>query len=217
MDLWSGLVAALPDDGNRSLVGLAEGWVPTAAIALFYPTRTERRLDADLLRRASARLGTGGNHPAMACHPFDNAGFLPSQQASRVDARPLSGVGDLRRISQLHPMADESGVNQASSNHAAETWRIGVVAVTAAEYRQALDSLPYGKRLPSAVYLVDPGDEASIPSLLRVTVSELRKRLEIGTEFNLLKFHIASPKISFLAYPECELIRLPSPGFAECP
>jgi len=50
-----------------------------------------------------------------------------------------------------------------------------VVAVTSAEYRQALDALPYGKRLPGAVYLVDPGDEASIPSLLRVTVSELQE------------------------------------------
>ena len=79
-----------------------------------------------------------------------------------------------------------------------------VVAVTSAEYRQALDALPYGKRLPGAVYLVDPGDEASIPSLLRVTVSELRKRLEIGFEFNLLKFRTASPKISFLAYPDFE-------------
>ena len=85
--------------------------------------------------------------------------------------------------------------------------------MTAAEYRQALDSLPYGKRLPGAVYLVDPGDEASIPSLLRVTVSELRKRLEIGTEFNLLKFHIASPKISFLAYPDFE--KHPHPALQE--
>ena len=110
MDFRPGLVAALPDNGNRSLVGLAEGWVPTAAIALFHPTRTERRLDADLLRRTSARLGTGGDHPAMACHPFDNAGFLPGQQAGRVDASSLSGLGDLRRIPQLHPLADESGV-----------------------------------------------------------------------------------------------------------
>ena len=76
--------------------------------------------------------------------------------------------------------------------------------VTAAEYRQALDALPYGKRLPGAMYLLDPGDDPRIPSLLRITVAELRKRLEIGTEFNLLKFHTASPKISFLSYPDFE-------------
>ena len=62
--------------------------------------------------------------------------------------------------------------------------------MTSAEYRQALGALPYGKRLPSALYLVDPGDDASIPSLLRVTVAELRKRLEIGFDFNLLKLRI---------------------------
>lgn len=87
------------------------------------------------------------------------------------------------------------------------------VVVTSAEYRKALGSLPYCKRLPSAVYLVDPGDDASIPSLLRVTVTELRKRLEIGFDFNLLKFHTASPKISFLAYPDFE--KHPHPALQE--
>lgn len=68
-----------------------------------------------------------------------------------------------------------------------------------------MDTLPYGKRLPGAVYLLDPGDSTvALPAKLRVTVVELRKRLEIGPEFNLLKFHIASPKISFLAYPTFE-------------
>jgi hypothetical protein len=76
--------------------------------------------------------------------------------------------------------------------------------VTATEYRQALDSLPFGKRLPGAVYLIDPGNDLRIPAVLRITVSELRKRMEIGVEFNLLKFHTASPKISFLSYPEFE-------------
>jgi DNA phosphorothioation-associated putative methyltransferase len=85
--------------------------------------------------------------------------------------------------------------------------------MTAAEYRQALDALPFGKRLPGAVYLIDPGDDARIPSILRITVAELRKRLEIGQEFNLLKFHTASPKISFLAYPEFE--KDPHPALEE--
>ena len=85
--------------------------------------------------------------------------------------------------------------------------------MTAAEYRQALDVLPYGKRLPGAVYVIDPGDDPRISSLLRITVAELRKRLEIGPEFNLLKFHVASPKISFLAYPDFE--KDPHPALAE--
>lgn len=85
--------------------------------------------------------------------------------------------------------------------------------MTSAEYRLALDALPYGKRLPGAVYLLDPGDDARIPSLLRITVAELRKRLDIPPEFNLLKFHTASPKISFLAYPAFE--KDPHPALAE--
>lgn len=85
--------------------------------------------------------------------------------------------------------------------------------MTATEYRQSLDALPYGKRLPGAVYLIDPGDDPRIPSLLRITVAGLRKRLEIGPEFNLLKFHTSSPKISFLSYPDFE--RLPHPALHE--
>lgn len=85
--------------------------------------------------------------------------------------------------------------------------------MTAAEYRQAIDALPYGKRLPGALYLVDPGDDSTLPPLLRITVAELRKRLGIGSDFNLLKFHTASPKISFLAYPEFE--KHPHPALHE--
>lgn len=85
--------------------------------------------------------------------------------------------------------------------------------MTSADYRQALDALPYGKRLPGAIYLVDPGDASSdLPPKLRVTVAELRKRLAIGPDFNLLKFHTASPKISFLAYPDFD--KDPHPALA---
>ena len=85
--------------------------------------------------------------------------------------------------------------------------------MTAAEYRLALDALPFGKRLPGAVYLFDPGEDSRIPSLLRITVVELRKRLDIDPQFNLLKFHTASPKISFLAYPDFE--KDPHPALKE--
>lgn len=79
--------------------------------------------------------------------------------------------------------------------------------------RPALDALPYGKRLPGAVYLLDPSDDPGIPLLLRITVAELRKRLGIGAAFNLLKFHTASPKVSFLSYPDFE--KDPHPALAE--
>jgi hypothetical protein len=81
--------------------------------------------------------------------------------------------------------------------------------VTTSEYRLALDALPYGKRLPGAVYLLDPGDSPEIPSLLRITVAELRRRLEIGPEFNLLKFHLHSRKLTFHYYQDFEKSPLP--------
>ena len=85
--------------------------------------------------------------------------------------------------------------------------------MTATEYHLALDALPFGKRLPGALYLIDPGDDLRIPVLLRITVAELRKRMEIGPDFNLLKFHTVSPKISFLAYPDFE--KDPHPALME--
>jgi len=86
--------------------------------------------------------------------------------------------------------------------------------VKSAEYQSLLDSLPYGKRLPTAIYLLDPGSTSdALPAKLRVTVAELRKRLDIGPDFNLLKFHTASPKISFLAYPAFD--QDPHPALAE--
>lgn len=85
--------------------------------------------------------------------------------------------------------------------------------MTPTQFREAIDLLPYGKQLPGAVYLLDPGDSPEIPSLLRITVAELRRRLEIGPEFNLLKFHLPAPKISFLSYPDFE--KDPHPALAE--
>ena len=63
------------------------------------------------------------------------------------------------------------------------------------------------------MYLIELGEDTRIPSLLRITVAGLRTRLEIGSEFNLLKFHTASPKVSFLSYPDFET--LPHPQLAD--
>jgi DNA phosphorothioation-associated putative methyltransferase len=61
---------------------------------------------------------------------------------------------------------------------------------------------------------MDPGtDSKELPAKLRVILTELRKRLSLGAEFNLIKFHLPSPKISFLSYPAFE--RDPHPVLAE--
>ena len=84
--------------------------------------------------------------------------------------------------------------------------------MNADEYRAAVEALPYGKRLPTAVYLLDLV-QPPWPPLLRISVDELRRRLEISPEFALLKFHFPAPKISFLCYPDFE--RDPHPALAD--
>ena len=85
--------------------------------------------------------------------------------------------------------------------------------VKAADYKRFVEALPFGKRLPSATYLLDPGESSEgLPAKLRIAVAELRSRLGIGLEFNVLKFH-ATPKISFLAYPGFE--KVPHPALEE--
>lgn len=65
-----------------------------------------------------------------------------------------------------------------------------------------MSQIDFGKRLPGALYILDPGESSElVPTALRITLSELRRRLEIGPEFNLLKLHLAAPKVSFLSYP----------------
>lgn len=64
----------------------------------------------------------------------------------------------------------------------------------------AIAGLTYGKRLPTAIYVWDQTGEY-LPPILRTVCAELRRRLNIGSDANVLKFHSDQPKISFLAYP----------------
>jgi DNA phosphorothioation-associated putative methyltransferase len=70
------------------------------------------------------------------------------------------------------------------------------------EFKRAVAELGFGKRLPGAIYLFDlgPSDER-IPWSLRSILAELRRRLEVGQQFNVIKLHTNLPKISFLSYP----------------
>src|ERR1035438_1449856 len=69
------------------------------------------------------------------------------------------------------------------------------------EYRGYLARVPFGKRLPAAVYVYrDASTRLSEP--LDAFLESLVKRCEIGPEFNVVKFRTDELKISFLAYPE---------------
>lgn len=68
-------------------------------------------------------------------------------------------------------------------------------------YRQLLQALPYGKILPTAVYVhrdMEPCRTGPIGKILAVLI----ERHAIGDEFNVVKFRTDAPRISFLCYPQ---------------
>ncbi len=69
-----------------------------------------------------------------------------------------------------------------------------------AAIQESFSHLRYGKRLPTAVYVYDE-DGAHLPPVLKRVCAELRQRLNLTADYNLLKFHTDRPKASFLSYP----------------
>ncbi len=69
------------------------------------------------------------------------------------------------------------------------------------EYQFAVEDLDFGKRLPSAVYVFEESTH-HLPAPLGPLVILLRNKLELGNEFNVLKFSTRDLKISYLSYPE---------------
>src|ERR1700730_7250191 len=73
------------------------------------------------------------------------------------------------------------------------------------EYRKFLDTLPYGKVLPSATYIHRDTD-ACRSGPFREMLTLVAQHHAVGEEFNVLKFRRDAPRLSFLHYP----------GFFEC-
>lgn len=69
------------------------------------------------------------------------------------------------------------------------------------EYKEQLGRIPYGKRLPTALYVYREG-LAGLAGSLGAVLDQLVGRHQISAEFNLVKFRTDEPKLSFLAYPE---------------
>lgn len=69
------------------------------------------------------------------------------------------------------------------------------------DYQSAVQSLPYGKRLPRDVYLLRLED-SPLRGKLDELSSNVISKLEIGSEFNILKFRTDEFKMSFLSYPD---------------
>jgi hypothetical protein len=70
-----------------------------------------------------------------------------------------------------------------------------------AKYRNRVDEIPYGKRLPSAHYVYRTGD-SDFGGELNALVARLTEAFGIDGAFNVVKFGLHTPKISFLSYPD---------------
>lgn len=73
--------------------------------------------------------------------------------------------------------------------------------VKVADYRRAVSSIPFGKRLPGAVYL-HADILAGIDPLLKKLVEQLAAEHDPEAKHNLVKFHLVHPKVSLLSYPD---------------
>ena len=72
-----------------------------------------------------------------------------------------------------------------------------------AEYRAQLGRIPFGKRLPTALYVHRDG-LANLDGPLGTVLDRLVAHYQVGPEFNLLNFRTGELKISFLSYPQFE-------------
>jgi DNA phosphorothioation-associated putative methyltransferase len=72
--------------------------------------------------------------------------------------------------------------------------------MTLPEYQAAVEGVPFGKRLPTAVY-VYRGDQISLGERVDRLVAQIVAAFQVGPEFNVIKFRTDELKVSFLLYP----------------
>ena len=68
------------------------------------------------------------------------------------------------------------------------------------EYQQAIASIPFGKRLPTALYVVRD-DRSDFGPAMNQLLAQMVIAFQIGPEFNVLKFRTDELRVSFLSYP----------------
>jgi hypothetical protein len=69
------------------------------------------------------------------------------------------------------------------------------------QYRTAVERVPYGKRLPTSLYLFRTEDSDFGPEL-NALLAHLVAQYQIGPEFNVLKLRLSELRVSFLEYPD---------------
>ena len=68
------------------------------------------------------------------------------------------------------------------------------------EYKEQVGRIPFGKRLPTALYVHREG-LAGVGGSLGTMLDQMVGRFQVSAEFNLVKFRTDELKLSFLAYP----------------
>jgi DNA phosphorothioation-associated putative methyltransferase len=81
------------------------------------------------------------------------------------------------------------------------------------QFSEWVSSIPFGKRLPSALYIARLTDWTIIPAELAATIERGMVAANPDPAWNLLKLHTDQVAISFLTYPDFDLD--PHPALAE--
>ena len=77
-----------------------------------------------------------------------------------------------------------------------------------ADNKEHVAWIPYGKRLPTALYVHREG-LAGVGGGLGAVLDRVVARYQVSVEFNLVKFRTDELKMSFLAYPEFDSVAHP--------
>jgi len=88
----------------------------------------------------------------------------------------------------------------------------GTIATHGFRYEDLISNLPYGKVLPSAIYLHRDTEVCTTGPLGRL-LSSLAQAHEVSDDFNVVKFRRNVPRISFLCYPN--FFEKPHPALEE--
>jgi len=110
--IWACLDNLVPCDGNRSLVGLAEGWTGRCSnAALPAAAAAQCRVVRTVLPAQVTGPGFYRNCRFVVCHPGDNDRILESSSGCRLVALAIFNLGWLRDSTQLFNMEIERLTN----------------------------------------------------------------------------------------------------------
>ncbi len=109
MVVWSGLDAAISDDGDGSLVGLEKVWLGDGVGGLWNSASSECSLDSDLFWGATTGLGAGEYHRDVGGDSSDDDRVFPCEESGGVVDGAVFRVGEFCDGVELHVVAIELG------------------------------------------------------------------------------------------------------------